>query len=119
MRTDSTDITCSHHKFAPMKHYISNLRKVSQETLPKPKHSGNQAEWEPLDVQIKRWWTNLSPVMQQRPYQITEIAAQCRGRYRDKPAVREVAVALRVLGWCESRDWSSKGRNRRFWISPN
>ena len=116
MRTDSTDITCSHHKFAPMKHYISNLRKVSQETLPKPKQSENRAEWEPLEVQIKRWWANLPPVMQQRPYQITEIAAQCRGRYRDKPAVREVAVALRVLGWSERRDWSVSGRNRRLWI---
>lgn len=115
MRTDSTDITCSHHKFAPMKHYISNLRKVCQAALPVPKQSENRAEWEPLEVQIKRWWANLPPIMQQRPYQITEIAAQCRGRYRDKPALREVAVALRVLGWTERRDWSVAGRNRRFW----
>lgn len=101
-----------------MKHYISNLRKVSQETLPKPEHSGNQAEWEPLEVQIKRWWVNLPPIMQQRPYQITEIAAQCRGRYRDKSALREVASALRVIGWSERRDWSKNGRNRRLWTPP-
>lgn len=116
MSTDSTDITCSHHKFASMKQYISNLRKVSQETLPKLKYRESRAECEPLEVQIKRWWENLPPIMQQRPYQITEIAAQCRGRYRDKPALREMASALRAMGWTEQRDWSSQGRNRRYWI---
>lgn len=103
-----------------MKHYISHLRKVSQETLPTPghKHAEGQADWEPLEVQIKRWWVNLPPVMQERPFQIIEIAAQCRGCYRDKPALRSVAAALRVLGWSELRDWSNAGRNRRFWL-PN
>ena len=101
-----------------MKHYISHLRKVSQETLTKPKHIEIRAEWEPLEVQIKRWWANLPPVMQQRPFQIIEIAAQCKGRYRDKPALREVAVVLRALGWTENRNWSVAGRNRRQWCPP-
>jgi hypothetical protein len=102
-----------------MKHYISHLRKVSAENLPQPKQVRDESrmDWEPLEVQIKRWWANLPPVMQQRPYQITEIAAQCRGRYREKSALREVASALRALGWTEQRDWSSQGRNRRYWIS--
>ena len=77
------------------------------------------AQWEPLDVQIKRWWVNLPPVMQQRPFQIVEIAAQCKGRYRDKPALREVAAALRALGWTERRDWSKCTRNRRYWVSSS
>jgi hypothetical protein len=74
------------------------------------------ATFEPLEKQIGRWWVNLPPVMQNRRFQITEIAAQCRGRYRDKAAIREVAAALRVLGWRELRDWTSAGRNKRFWV---
>jgi hypothetical protein len=102
----------------PMKHYISHLRKVSRETLPKPKLSQNLAELESLEKQIRRWWINLPPVMRQRPFQIVEIAAQCKGRYRDKPALREVAVALRAQGWTENRNWSVAGRNRRQWSPP-
>lgn len=101
-----------------MKHYISHLRKVSQETLPKPKRSQNLAELEPLESQIRRWWINLPPIMQLRLFQIVEIAAQCKGRYRDKPALREVAVVLRALGWTENRNWSVAGRNRRQWCPP-
>ena len=53
--------------------------------------------------------------MQQRKFQIFEVAAQCKGIYRDRPALREIAIALRALGWVETRDWTTKGRNRRLW----
>jgi len=100
----------------PMKQYIQHLRKVSEETLSKSKQSECRVEWEPLEIQIKRWWANLPPIMKQRPFQIVEIAAQCKGTYRGKPALRDVANALRSLGWHEFRDWSNSGRNRRLWI---
>ena len=103
-----------------MKSYIKALHAqaaVVQDEYARASSISTVATWEPLEVQIKRWWANLPPIMQQRPYQITEIAAQCRGRYRDKPALREVATALRVLGWSERRDWSVAGRNKRFWIT--
>jgi len=100
-----------------MKHYISNLRKVSKETLPKHKHSESQTEWEPLENQIQRWWVNLPTIMKNRRFQIVEIAGQCRGRFRDKPALRDVAASLRILGWAEARDWSKPARNRRYWVS--
>ena len=117
-RTDITAITCRHHKIeAPMRNYIAQLCKVSEEILPKPKHKGseNRADWEPIETQIRRWWINLPPIMQQRRFQIVEIAAQCKGRFHKKPALREVATTLRALGWVETRDWSSQGRNKRFW----
>ena len=102
-----------------MKSYIETL-KAQATTLPDVcKRSESRAPeftWEPLENQIRRWWVNLPPVMQQRPFQIIEIATQCRGRYRAKPALREVATALRSLGWSEKRDWSTLGRNRRFWV---
>jgi hypothetical protein len=99
-----------------MKNYISHLRKVSLETVQKTTRSEGHADWEPLEIQIKRWWVNLPLITQQRPFQLVEIAVQCRGRYRDKPALRNVATALRSLDWVESRDWSNAGRNRRFWM---
>jgi len=75
-------------------------------------------QWEPLETQIQRWWDNLPPTMQQRRFQIVEIAAHCHGRYRDKPALREVAAALRALCWKDVRNWTNAGRNSRFW-EPN
>ncbi len=101
-----------------MKHYIHSLRKVSDQLIAERKqvqHS-DQLVSESLEIQIKRWWVNLSPVMQQRRFQIFEVAAQCKGQYRDRPALREIANALRALGWVETRDWTTLGRNRRLWI---
>ncbi len=73
------------------------------------------ARHEPLTAQIHRWWTNLPPILRERCFQITEIAGVCSGRYRKRPALREVAAALRALGWQEERDWTKAGRNHRYW----
>lgn len=103
-----------------MRHYIQNLRKVSEQYLAEQrldKRIGLTCE-EPLEAQIHRWWVNLPPTMQQRKFHIYEIAAQCQGKYRDKPALRQVASALRTIGWHELRDWTRGGRNRRVWLPP-
>jgi hypothetical protein len=104
-----------------MRHYIQNLRKVSEQCLAEQrldKRIRLTCE-EPLEAQIHRWWVNLPPTMQQRRFQIFEIAAHCRGTFRDRPALRQVAAALRNIGWQEVRDWSNQGRNHRFWQPPN
>ena len=72
-------------------------------------------QWEPLEIQIQRWWQSLPTTLKSRRYQITEIAGLCKGRYRDRPAQREIAKALRNCSWTESRDWSVAGRNKRTW----
>lgn len=121
MCTDITDIAAATTKSGVfMKHYIEHLRKITTETLPMPKHtsSKNRSDRESLETQIKRWWASLPPILQQRRFQIVEIANQCRGRFRDKPALREVANALRSAGWQETRDWTNRGRNQRLWIPP-
>ena len=102
-----------------MRNYIQNLRKVSEEQRAELELRSSQpsVEWEPLEVQINSWWSSLPPVLQLRNYQITEIAAQCKGRYRAKPALRQVATSLRALGWTQKRDWSAVGRNRRYWTN--
>lgn len=101
-----------------MKHYIHNLRKVSDQLddTRKRVRDGNRRANESVETQIQRWWVNLPPVMRQRRFQILEVAAQCKGLYRDRPALREIANALRALGWVETRDWTTLGRNRRLWI---
>ena len=100
-----------------MKHYIHNLRKVSDQLIGERKRvrDRNHLANESLETQIQRWWVNLPPAMRERRFQIVEIAAQCRGRFNERPALRKVACALRVLGWHESRDWSNQGKNRRYW----
>jgi hypothetical protein len=103
-----------------MKHYIQKLRTVSEQRL--AEHSlrkrTRKTEWEPLETQIQRWWVNLPPTIQWRRFQIFEIAAQCNGKYRDRPALRQVASALRTIGWREVRDWTNHGRNHRLWQPP-
>lgn len=104
-----------------MKHYIKALQKISEAQLAEldivSRH--RSVEWEPLEIQISRWWTSLPPVLQLRKYQITEIAAQCKGRFSTKPALRQVATSLRALGWIEKRDWSVMGRNKRYWTNSS
>ena len=77
------------------------------------------AVWHPFEDQIKRWWANMPPSLKGRRFQLAEIAGHCRGRTGGKPANRDVAAALRALGWHEFRDWSLAGRNRRFWMCFN
>lgn len=103
-----------------MKHYIQNLRKISDQILEERKYlrCGDHAAWESLETQIHRWWINLPPLTKKRRFQIMEIAVHCNGKIQSKPALREVAFALRALGWSESRDWSKQGRNHRLWSPP-
>ena len=100
-----------------MKQYIQNLREIFEKNPSQPnlKCTNNTSQKESLEIQIQRWWKNLPPVLQYRQYQITEIAIQCKGRYKGNPALREVAAALRALGWEQKRDWTNQGRNKRFW----
>ena len=120
-RTDITDITCSHHKLRfSMQDYIQKLREISEKSLAECKRvqCSNYPKWEPLEIQIKKWWANLPPALRERRFQITEIAAQCKGKYQDKPALRQVAAVLRTYGWREVRVWKIQGRNCRLWIPP-
>jgi len=54
----------------------------------------------------------------QRRWTLEEICRLVPGIYQEKPALRIVAAALRQLGFTEHRDWTSQGRNRRYWLPP-
>lgn len=105
----------------PYRTYINKLDKMVEEGLKKSGTSKRptNSEYLPLEKQISRWWINLPPSVRQRKFQIAEIAAQCSGRYCERPALRKVAEALRSMGWHEVRDWTIHGRNRRLWNPPS
>ena len=75
-----------------------------------------RAVFEPLETQIAGWWANLPQSSRERAFLISEIAGACRGRFRVRPALRDVAAALRTMGWTQQRDWRKAGNNRRVWI---
>ena len=105
-----------------MKTYIQNLNKMT--ILAVSKHAQERASavktvFEPLETQITRWWANLPQSSRQRAFLISEIAGACRGRFRERPALRDVAAALRTMGWTQQRDWRKAGNNRRVWIKNN
>ena len=68
--------------------------------------------------EINVWLKTMSPQQQYRKFTIDEVVtlAQLTGTYQASPAKREVAQALRALGFRPCRDWSTAGRNRRYWM---
>jgi hypothetical protein len=87
------------------------LKKLEAEAL--------RARFEPLEDQIRRWWANLPEADKHRRFHITEIAAHCRGKYQERPALRDVAASLRLLGWRSMRSWKKFSRDKRFWNNPS
>jgi hypothetical protein len=71
---------------------------------------------EPLETQILRWWMNLPDEVRNRSFQIAEIVGACSGKFKARPATREVAAALRALGWSQRRYWNA-GQGRRLWTN--
>ena len=67
---------------------------------------------------INVWLKTMSLQQQYRKFTIDEVVtlAQLTGTYQASPAKREVAQALRALGFRPCRDWSTAGRNRRYWM---
>jgi len=67
---------------------------------------------------ISAWLKTMSQHQQSRKFTIDEVVtlAQLTGTYQASPAKREVAQALRALGFRPCRDWTKAGRNRRYWI---
>jgi hypothetical protein len=107
-----------HHKLA-MKTYIEHLNKLATMAVSKQtrEHIGTvRPVFEPLETQITRWWANLPQSSRERAFLISEIAGVCRGRFKERPALRDVAAALRTMGWTQQRDWRKAGNNRRVWM---
>lgn len=65
---------------------------------------------------LQSWWNSLPPAVRQHPWSMdTIMTAAFHG---EAVATRFVSEQLRLAGWSEKRDWTTKGRNRRQWIPP-
>lgn len=69
-------------------------------------------------VLIGNWYKAIPPASRQRRYTTEELLTQFAGRYRDRPAIRMIAAALRANGFTSKRDWTVAGRNQRYWLPP-
>ena len=69
-------------------------------------------------VLVADWFRSIPPAARQRRYRIEELLLIFAGRYRDRPAIRLLAEALRANGFIPRRDWSVAGRNSRYWLPP-
>lgn len=69
-------------------------------------------------TQITSWSQQLTPAQLDRRYSMEEvmILAGLKGRYRDRASVRYTGEALRRCGFVTKRDWTTAGRNKRFWV---
>lgn len=69
-------------------------------------------------TQIMNWSQRLTPAQLGRRYSLEEVMtlAGLKGRYRDHASVRYTGEALRRCGFVTKRDWTTAGRNKRFWV---
>lgn len=69
-------------------------------------------------TQILNWSQRLTPAQLGRRYSIEEVMALAglKGRYRERASVRYTGEALRRCGFVTMRDWTTAGRNKRFWV---
>lgn len=70
------------------------------------------------EQRIQRWVSGMAPVQLARRFTIKEVMelAKLPGRYRARGSQRYTGEALRRCGFVTKRDWTTAGRNKRFWV---
>lgn len=66
---------------------------------------------------IRSWVNSMAPEQRTRRFSIDEVAllACLKGKHGGRPAHHHIAQALRMQGFECYRDWTTRGRNKRFW----
>lgn len=66
---------------------------------------------------IQTWVSRLPPVQRCRQFTITEVIALSTlpGHFRPNASLRYTGEALRRCGFKQKRDWTTAGRNKRYW----
>lgn len=66
---------------------------------------------------VKAWSQSLTPDQLNKRYSTLEVIrlAKLTGRYRELPALQQVAHALRLNGFDHKRSWTNDSRNQRYW----
>ncbi len=75
----------------------------------------------PIDVytaQIRTWTNTQTPGQLDRSYTITEIInlSGLKGINKGNASVQLTGEALRRCGYQARRIWTTKGRNKRYWL---
>lgn len=70
----------------------------------------------PLAQQIEDLMRSLPRAQTDRPWSMHELVARLHGKYNLCPCSGEVGLALRSLGWTQTRNWSPEGGGRRVWM---
>lgn len=66
---------------------------------------------------VKAWRESLTPDQLNKRYSTLEVIrlAKLTGRYRELPALQQVAHAMRLNGFEHKRSWTNASRNQRYW----
>ncbi len=101
--------------YTPIRDQLAQLKAFAES---QPKGAEPRFGADRLVHEINAWLKTMSQHQQSRKFTIDEVVtlAQLTGTYQASPAKREVAQALRALGFQSCRDWSVTGRNRRYWM---
>ena len=103
--------------YAYMKESIAQLRDEATRQTVQPILKPVQ-QYTPLRDQIVRLIAEMPSELRCRPWSITELVRQLRGRYRAHPHPQIVARELTALGWQRTRIWTVEGRGSRIWHPP-
>lgn len=67
---------------------------------------------------VKIWRDSMTPDQLSRRYSSLEVIrlAKLGGKYRELPALQQLAQALRKNGFEQKRSWTNASRNQRYWV---
>ena len=67
---------------------------------------------------VRTWRDSMTPDQLSHKYSSLEVIrlAKLGGKYRELPALQQLAQALRKNGFEHKRSWTNASRNHRFWI---
>jgi hypothetical protein len=99
-----------------MRDAVNRLAIEAKQSCSVPKQSTSIAE--DYEYRINRWIQGMTPMQLSRRYTIFEVMdlAKLPGRYRTRGSQRYTGEALRRCGFVTKRDWTTAGRNKRFWV---
>ena len=85
--------------------------------VPPTKHDSSGPIVDGYVAQIISWTQRLTPAQLGRSFSMAEVMllAGLKGRYRDFASLRYTGEALRRCGFKQKRDWTTAGRNKRYW----
>jgi hypothetical protein len=98
---------------SPLRAHLEQLRHAAQ----KPIHTLPQNRAILMSDRIRSWVYSMSPEQRTRRFSVDEVERLTGlvGKHGGRVAHHHIAHALRAAGFQPCRDWTTAGRNKRFW----